>query len=120
MNILVSIIRGCVLLVLGCGDAASVAQEVTSHPFAQHALPETSRHWIEGHVEERVLAGSYVYLRLRETSGSDSWLVTLRATAPSASDVRALVVGRAESFHSQRLGRDFNPLLFAAVRSKSH
>jgi len=96
---------------------AREAPVAASHPFARHALPQADRHWIAGHVEERVLAGNYVYLRLRESSGNDSWLVSLKATTPTAPDVRALVVGRAAHFHSRQLERDFDPLLFAAVRS---
>jgi hypothetical protein len=100
-----------------CCVAAPQAPRAASNPFVRHALPARARHWVTGHVEERVPAGNYVYLRLREPSGSESWLVSLKATTPTASDVRALVVGRAAQFHSRQLGRDFTPLLFAAVRS---
>jgi hypothetical protein len=88
-----------------------------ANPFAAHALPAEQRVWRQGEVIERVSAGPYVYLRLRESQGRSSWLVSLRATTPTADHVRALVVGRAERFHSRRLGRDFSPLAFAAVRS---
>jgi hypothetical protein len=106
-----------VALCCGVASEASEAPKPASNPFVRHALPTGDRHWVAGHVEERVPAGNYVYLRLREPSGSESWLVSLKATTPTASDVRALVVGRAAHFHSRQLERDFNPLLFAAVRS---
>jgi hypothetical protein len=106
-------------LFLGCSACGFVdtAEAGASHPFARHALPAADRHWISGHVQERVLAGNYVYLRLREPSGRDSWLVSLKVTTPKAQEVRALIVGRAAHFHSRQLERDFSPLLFAAVRS---
>lgn len=104
---------------LSCGDVPA-APSAASHPFARHALPQTQRHWVAGHVEERVLAGNYVYLRLRQPSGSESWLVSLKVTTPTAPDVSALIVGRAAHFHSRQLERDFSPLLFAAVRSSAH
>ena len=65
---------------------------------------------------ERVAAGPYVYLRLQEPSGRREWFVSLAATTPDTSPVRALVIGRAARFHSSRLDRDFSPLSFAAVR----
>jgi hypothetical protein len=99
---------------------SELAAREANHPFAHHALPQTARHWIAGHVEERVVAGNYVYLRLREPSGSDSWLVSLKATTPTAPDVDALIVGRAARFHSRQLDRDFSPLLFAAVRTRTN
>jgi hypothetical protein len=106
-------------LLLGCSARGFVDEReaAASHPFARHALPEADRHWISGQVQERMLAGNYVYLRLREASGSESWLVSLEVTTPKAQEVRALVVGRAAHFHSRQLERDFSPLLFAAVRS---
>ena len=104
---------------LCCVDGTE-APASTTHPFARHALPQSERHWVAGHVEERVSAGNYVYLRLREPSGDESWLVSLQATTPNAVDVRALIVGRAGHFHSRQLQRDFSPLLFAAVRSAAN
>lgn len=88
-----------------------------SNPFQSHALASKDQHWIAGTVLERVTAGPYVYVRLREDTGDSAWLVSMKALTPSAAEVRALIVGRAEHFHSRRLDRDFRPLLFAAVRS---
>jgi hypothetical protein len=98
----------------GSGDADGSAP---GNPFAAHALPAEQHAWRKGDVIERVSAGPYVYLRLRERDGRVIWLVSLRATTPTADHVRALVVGQAKRFHSRRLGRDFSPLAFAAVRS---
>lgn len=88
------------------------------NPFAQHALPVAERRWLRGTVDTRLRAGSYVYLRLREEDGGEAWLVSLAATTPDEQRVRALVLGQAEHFHSPRLNRSFDPLLFAAVRGE--
>jgi hypothetical protein len=99
-----------------CGSS-DADRSTPPNPFVAHALPMEQHAWRDGDVIERVSAGPYVYLRLRERDGRSSWLVSLRATTPTADHVRALVVGRAERFHSRRLGREFSPLAFAAVRS---
>jgi hypothetical protein len=87
------------------------------NPFVAHALEPAQRRWVDGAVLERIAAGPYAYLRLRAEKGSESWLVSLAATTPTATRVHALVLGRAEQFHSRRLKRDFQPLLFAVVRA---
>jgi hypothetical protein len=89
------------------------------NPFVENVLPSRERRWLHGTIDLRLAAGPYVYLRLREADGSEAWLVSLAATTAKQDRVRALVLGQADHFHSQRLNRDFEPLLFAAVRSES-
>jgi hypothetical protein len=108
------------LLPLTASDDSVVPQRTaaaTTNPFAQHALPLSERRWLRGTVDTRLRAGSYVYLRMREENGDAAWLVSLVATTPEQANVRALVLGQAEHFHSPRLNRSFDPLLFAAVRA---
>ena len=92
------------------------ACSASANPFQAHALPSSERRWIEGEVVERLPAGPYTYLLLREPNGRSEWLAALRGLTPREPRVRALVLGRAEHFRSKRLGRAFNPLSFAAVR----
>jgi hypothetical protein len=96
---------------------ASTAAQSRSNPLVAYGLDASERHWFEGVVVTRLAAGQYVYLRLRDATGAETWLVSLAATTPATARVRALAIGRAEHFHSRRLDRDFSPLLFAAVRS---
>jgi hypothetical protein len=89
-----------------------------SNPFVTHALPQEQQRWLDGWVEERLVAGSYVYLRVRTTAPAGvTWVASLAMTTPDRRHVRVLVLGRAEHFHSRRLQRDFEPLLFGAVRA---
>jgi len=97
-------------------SAPDAQAHAAANPFTTHALRRSERQWRTGQVLERIAAGPYVYLRLREPSGRSEWLVSLAATTPPAHHLRALVLGRADGFHSARLGRDFSPLSFAAVR----
>lgn len=102
------------LLLLGVGVALARPASA-ENPLARYALSEPTR--LHGQVLERVPAGSYLYLRLRDDSGREHWVATLRATASSSDDVTVTVVSRAPSFTSKRLGRAFEPLLFGAVSS---
>jgi hypothetical protein len=107
--------RIAVLWLCACSAPAS-ADVPAGNPLAQYSVGRSERQWREGEVVERLSAGPYVYLKLREPSGQLAWFVSLRATTPADSHVRALVVGRAQHFESRRLGRAFSPLFFAAVR----
>lgn len=102
---------------LATQHSAAAAPSGSENPFQTHALAPNARRWLSATIEERVPAGPYVYLRVREQTGQLAWLVALKSLTPDTSDVRALVVGQAEQFHSRRLDRDFQPLLFAAVRA---
>ena len=115
-------IAALALISLSCVACSGSPDDATSapNPFQAHALPSAQRRWLEGRVLERLSAGHYVYLRVATSAGERSWLVSLAATTPRGERVRALVLGRAERFHSRRLGRDFDPLLFAAVRSAAN
>lgn len=100
------------VILLGVGVALARPASGTN-PLAEYSLAEPSR--LRGQVLERVPAGSYLYLRLRDDSGLEHWVATLRATASSTDDVTVTVVARAPSFTSKRLARVFEPLLFGAV-----
>lgn len=107
-----------VVLLASAAVALTAARGGTpENPFATHAL--TSPFETAGVVVERVPAGGYLYLKLRDVAGAESWVVTLSRTAPADGDVRVTVFARADTFSSKRLGRTFEPLLFGAVRAAS-
>ncbi|HEX8703683.1 MAG TPA: hypothetical protein VF815_32905 [Myxococcaceae bacterium] len=108
------------LAVLGTLTAAFRPASAGGNPLTRYALDAASRYTLCGHVEERIQAGSYLYLRVRDdATGATHWVATLRATASSASPVQVRVMARAERFTSPKLGRDFAPLLFGAVSEPS-
>jgi hypothetical protein len=89
-----------------------------ANPFVTHKLPASGRSTFRGAVEERLSAGSYVYLRVRTEAEGGVWVASLAAATPlSAEAVDVRVLGRAESFPSKRLSRTFSPLVFAIVRA---
>lgn len=103
-----------------CADAPPPGAAASQNPFAAHALAPEQRSWLDGSVEETLKAGSYAYFRVR-SAGGDVWVATVAATAPPppVGRVHVLVLGRAERFHSRRLGRDFQPLAFGVIRASA-
>jgi hypothetical protein len=103
---------------LGAGTALSfhpVPSGNGGNPLTRYALDTASRYTLCGRVEERLPAGSYLYLHVRDAEGTGHWVATLRATAPAADEVEVKVMARSERFASPRLQRDFAPLHFGAV-----
>jgi hypothetical protein len=94
------------------------SEQREANPFVTYKLPVSGRSTFRGAVEERLSAGSYVYLRVRAEDEGDVWVASLAAATPlSAEEVEVRVLGRAESFASKRLSRTFSPLVFAIVRA---
>jgi hypothetical protein len=92
-----------------------VPADAGGNPLTRYGLGAASRYTLCGQVEERLPAGSYLYLRVREATGDSHWVATLRSTAAATHQVEVKVMARAEHFASRRLGRDFAPLHFGAV-----
>jgi hypothetical protein len=113
-----TVIVSLVLLAAGLATAHTVWPErPTGNPLLQYALEPSASFGFTGHVEERVGAGSYLYLRVRDPAGARHWVATLTSTASTADEVKVRIFARADEFHSKRLGRDFSPLLFGTVRT---
>jgi hypothetical protein len=113
-----SVIVCGVLLTAGLAAAHTVWPEAPSgNPLVRYALEPSARFGFSGRVEERLPAGSYLYLRVRDPAGARHWVATLTSTASAADEVQVRIFARSEDFHSKRLDRDFSPLLFGTVRS---
>ena len=107
-------------LVLGAGGvggaiAARRATGAAGSPLASYALPEEGRRAFAAEVLERVPAGGYTYLRVREAGGAASWIATMGAGAEPGARVTVRILARAEKFRSRRLQREFAPLSFGFV-----
>lgn len=95
---------------------ATLATGPAANPFSESALAASQRFRFSAVVQERLMAGGYLYLRVQDGRGQRHWVATLGALAPDDDEVSVWVMGRAERFLSKRLGREFAPLLFATVR----
>lgn len=69
----------------------------------------------EARVEQRLDAGSYTYLALRDDDDGVRWAVTMGRGAPAGSRVRVRGMGRKVDFYSRRLSRRFADLTFGIV-----
>lgn len=69
----------------------------------------------EGVVEERLDAGSYQYLCVRDDLGTARWVATMRRGASPAGRVLVHAFARAERFESRRVAHVFSPLSFGSV-----
>jgi len=103
----------CVIFL--CAACQSAAPK--GNPFASAApvAVDQGSHF-SGRVQERLGAGSYVYLRVARPDGGSSWVVSLKALTPPDDVVDVRVVRRSESFESKRLKRTFAPLHFAIIQ----
>jgi hypothetical protein len=84
-------------------------------PLAEYGLGERQRFEVRGRVVERLRAGSYSYLRLKNGDKAERWVATMGAGQPPGAEVRVLIFGEAAKFASPRLSRTFQHLLFGMV-----
>ena len=67
-----------------------------------------------GAIVETVPAKGYLYQKVREPSGAEVWVVSMRRERVGE-QVRVVPFGSRSPFHSAATGRDFDVLLFAVV-----
>lgn len=90
-------------------DVGSQKRVSSVPPPARYALSD--RIVVAVHVEERMTAGPYEYLRVRSDDG-ELWMVTPSISAPASTTFDAVLVARASGFHSRITGRTFDALYF--------
>ncbi|PCC68664.1 hypothetical protein SAMN02745121_05340 [Nannocystis exedens] len=114
-----SLVLALALVAAGCGVAdaspSHQAPATAPNPFIGATAPSAPQQ-LAGRVEERLVAGSYVYLAVRDRDGALRWAVVLGDAPPLGADVALTSTARRTDFHSPRLGRDFAELHFAVLR----
>ena len=109
---LVLAISGALAAFVSMGMARPKETRAASNPFAANAIAPADQFVFEGEVEERLVAGPYVYQRV-----AGRWVVSMAITTPEGRGrVRVTAVGHADAFDSPRLGRRFDHLIFGMVR----
>ena len=100
----------------GPAQATRSAAPTAGNPLRAASLPASARYPVSGAVIERLPAGPYTYLRVRPAAGGgDVWLALMAGSAPAGDEIEAVVMGQKTDFHSRRLGRSFDVLLFASA-----
>ena len=101
----------------------AAAEPATTRPRPQLAgppvdlePPAAGREQLRGVVRERLVTGSYAYLRIELDDGSTPWVVTMGDAAELDTRVQVESFGTQHDFHSNRLDRDFDELVFGMVR----
>lgn len=87
-------------------------QAAPENPFA---TMKPDKQTIAGRIEERLAAGSYVYLAVRDRDDALRWAVVLGDAPAEGADVVLTSMGRHEGFRSPRLRREFSELHFAIL-----
>ena len=104
-----------ILLVLCLAVVATSALATTSPSHVNPlSLAKPVDEQFAGVIIERVEAGSYRYLRVRDDAGLERWVATLGSSATSGR-VSVHAWARAEGFESKRTGRTFSSLSFGSV-----
>ncbi|MBL8679990.1 MAG: hypothetical protein JNK05_12525 [Myxococcales bacterium] len=99
------------------GDAGSRARpSVAGNPLRSLARPLAPPEHLRGAVRERLVAGSYAYLRVAMGPGQERWLATIGAGRALGECVDVTAYAMAPSFESPRLNRRFESLLFGSAR----
>lgn len=121
------VLCGAVVGPAGCSPAPSpdaaespvAAPPAVSPPAASPLgtlVPPTRGHEeLTGTVVERLAAGRYHYLRIREAD-TERWIATMGAGADVGARVVVRSFGLRRDFDSPRLGRRFDELTFGSVR----
>lgn len=108
------------LLVAACGAAEPpIAKTVEATPtngppLAGIAPVADADRDFEGIVRERLPAGSYLYLAV-EHGDRMRWIATTGSDAELGTRVRVQSMGVRHDFHSRRLDRSFDELVFGVV-----
>ncbi|HWB75578.1 MAG TPA: hypothetical protein VG755_11505 [Nannocystaceae bacterium] len=102
-----------------CGASPSAPTTVAAPPIAGSPLvgvtpvADADREF-EGIVRERLPAGSYLYLAV-EQDDRLRWIATTGSDAELGTRVRVQSMGVRHDFHSRRLDRSFDELVFGVV-----
>ncbi|MBL9027181.1 MAG: hypothetical protein JNL21_33610 [Myxococcales bacterium] len=109
------------LALAGCADGeldvdAAAAGAMAKNPFAEVEPPRPDQAELVGTVVERLPAGSYTYLALSGDDGRPRWVVTMKRGFSVGDRVHVKNMGTRRDFHSKRLGRAFDELVFGVVR----
>jgi hypothetical protein len=113
-----------ILALTGCGEApvaeasgpppgATPAQ--SANPLARAAEPTATERSFSGHVTERLAAGGYSYIAIDRGEGRSTWVATMGRGADVGARVRVEGFAAQDEFHSRRLDRRFDRIVFGVV-----
>lgn len=93
-------------------------KHANSNPLSSSASPSRRERLFEGSVVERLAAGGYTYVAVSD-EGVARWVATMGDAPQMGVAVRVEAFAASDDFHSPRLDRDFDRLLFGTVEPAS-
>lgn len=100
------------------GSPVERVNRARGNPLSSAASPGSSERRFEGSVVERLSAGGYTYVAVAD-AGVARWVATMGDAPPAGAAVRVEAFAASDDFHSPRLDRDFDRLLFGTVEPVS-
>ncbi|MEM7151269.1 MAG: hypothetical protein AAF799_00430 [Myxococcota bacterium] len=97
-------------------DARPTAPDPVAGPPTNLEPPSSDQAQLSGVIRECLPAGGYTYLRLELDDGAFPWVVTMAKSIEPGQRVAVESLGTKHDFHSNRLDRDFDELVFGIVR----
>ncbi len=98
-------------------EAAAAPQDdraKSANPLSAAGSPAPGERGFEGAVLERLSAGGYTYVAVSD-AGVPRWVATLGGAPQTGTQVRVEAFAASTDFHSPRLDRNFDRLLFGTV-----
>jgi hypothetical protein len=114
-----SVFFGCAETPVEEAADAAASLALTKNPFSDVEPPRPEEVALRGEVREVLRAGSYTYLSIACEDGDARWVVTMRRGFSAGDRVDVKNMGTRRAFHSKRLGRTFEELVFGVVRPLS-
>jgi len=101
---------------VGTGVDAAAAVAMTKNPFTEVEPPRDGDKHLRGRIIELLRAGTYTYASVACDDGSSRWVVTMKRGLAVGHRVDVTNMGVQRDFHSKRLDRTFDELVFGVVR----
>jgi hypothetical protein len=101
---------------VGAGVDRAAAVAMTKNPFTEVEPPRDGDKLLRGEIVEILRAGTYTYASVACDDGTTRWVVTMRRGLSVGHRVDVTNMGVRRDFHSKRLDRTFDELVFGVVR----
>lgn len=103
----------------GPATTSTAASPPSTNPLLAADSTERGQR-LHGQIIEKLPAGGYTYLELELADGDRTWVVLMSRETPGPGDeIDVVVMGSRDGFHSRRLDRRFDRLLFASLGAQS-
>ncbi len=97
------------------GPVTRAVAALRANPLLGATEPTTAERSFAGEVVEQLPAGGYTYVAVDRGQGDATWVATMGAGAEVGTRVRVEGFAAQDQFHSRRLARRFDRIVFGVV-----